>query len=292
MDFAGLTDDGDGPPWVAADESGWTGGAVLHQRVMTHATVRVDDVLAGALLGELRANTGLRQSREVKFWQFERDKPLAALVDLLGEGGALHGRASVLVEDKVALTVSTIAGLLIQEDPEILVRQGEALLGTQWTQLATALAGFARGTRRNGRAVDLDELFALFARARETCAGHPAAEVLAHLANSRERAKELLAEEPPSLDPLPRMLAEHVERRTAELGEFRLLHDRHKVLAELAPEQKVHTFAVGASDEHPSVQLADLISGAGRVVFEQRQGNPSKQGAALREVVEAFLVNA
>ncbi|GAA4013878.1 hypothetical protein GCM10022247_40850 [Allokutzneria multivorans] len=286
MDFKGLTDDGDGPPWVAADESGWTGGAVLHQRVMTHATVRVDDRLAGALLSELRSNTGLRQSRELKFWQFERDKPLAALVDLLGEGGALHGRASVLVADKVALTVSTIAGLLIQRDVEPLVLHGESLLGPQWTELAAALAGFAKGTRRNGRSVDMDELFALLERARETCAGHPAAEVLAHLAKSRERAEELLTEEPPKLDPLPSMLAEHVERRTAELGEFRLLHDRHKMLEQ---EQRAHTFAIGASADHPSIQIADLVSGAGRVVFEQRQGNPSKQGAALREVVEPFL---
>ncbi|MCP3802509.1 hypothetical protein NLX83_24875 [Allokutzneria sp. A3M-2-11 16] len=287
------TDDADGPPWVAADESGWTGGAVLHQRVMTHATVRVDDVLAGALLRELRDTTGLRQSREVKFWQFERDRPLAALVELLGEGGALHGRASILVVDKLFLAVSKIVGLLLDEDEgantavDPLVEDGPDLLGPQWTQLVTALTGLARGTRRNGRTVELTPLFALLESAREKCEGHPAAEVLARLVESRPRAEELLAAEPPTLDPLPRMLATHIERRRAELGEFRLLHDQHKMLNELA--HGVHTFAVGSSDEHPSIQLADLISGAGRVVFEAQRGNPSKQGTALREVVEPFL---
>ncbi|SDM78780.1 hypothetical protein [Allokutzneria albata] len=289
----GPTDDADGPPWVAADESGWTGGAVLHQRVMTHATVRVDDRLAGPLLRELRDSTGLRQSREVKFWQFERDKPLAALVDLLGEGGPLHGRTSILVADKLFLALSKIAGLLLGEDDvaiDPLARDGADLLGPQWTQLVTALTGFARGTRRSGRTVDLPSLFDLLESARETCEGHPAAEVLARLAAARNRAEHLLATEPPSLDPLPDMLTAHVERRRSELGEFRLLHDRHKMLDVLAARQRVHTFAVGASDEHPSIQLADLVSGAGRVVFEARRGLPGKQAAALREAVEPFLV--
>ncbi|MFB9908621.1 hypothetical protein [Allokutzneria oryzae] len=294
------TEDRGGAVWVAADESGWTGGALLEQRVMTHATVRIDDHLAGSVLEELRASTGLRQSREVKFWQFSRDKPLAALADLLRPGGELHGRATILVADKTYVAVSGIVDLLLGEHTphehlaRTLVTDGARVLGPLWEPLVAGLAGFSRGTRRRETTVDLPSFFGLLQAAHRRSRGHPTEEVLALLLRSRHQAEDLLSAERPALDPFPHMLATHIEHRHAELTELRLLHDQHKMLT---PElvlrctrgKSVRTFAVGTSSEHPSIQLADLISGAGRVVFDAHQGRPGKQASVLHDVVRPLI---
>lgn len=76
----GPTDDGTGPAWVVADESGTTGENFLDQQVVvSHATIRIDDRDEAPVVAQLRECAGSLQAPEAKFSQFTKDQKLYAL---------------------------------------------------------------------------------------------------------------------------------------------------------------------------------------------------------------------
>jgi hypothetical protein len=332
------TTNDDGPEWVAADESGTTGEDLLAdvQPVIAHAMVRVDDREAAEIVADLRTRANSTQAPEMKFKHFRSGRAAQALADTLAPGGALAGRASLMVAHKPFFAVCKVIDLLVEERAHA---QGIDLYeGRQASKMAVTL--FADGPRglgeqqwsslletfvqmaRPGAGDRADDVVAFFERvdtAHRRCHRRSLDPILLELSRSRPHADELVASisDPGDpfqavLDPLVALIPEHLRHWYRELGRrpYRLLHDEHIVLT----QQLVHTtmsalaharahptlprtgkaelavFGTGTSLTHPSIQLADLVAGAGRIVTSDFLYGKSSLPAPLTEAVTPLII--
>ncbi|MFF3227252.1 hypothetical protein ACFYV7_30955 [Nocardia suismassiliense] len=174
-----------------------------------------------------------------------------------------------------------------------LFKDGPRGLGDLWEPLLDAFVRMARpGTE--DRANDVDAFFERIDAARRRCHRRSLDPILQALAQCRAHADELVAaiEHPNApfravLDPHIALLPDNLRYWYRELGRpYRLLHDEHIVftpqmvrstmipLASVRPHPSLprmgkavlHLFGTGSSEAHPSIQLADLVAGAGRTV--------------------------
>lgn len=323
------TQDGAGPVWVAADESGSTGENLIDpQGVIAHATVCIDDESAAPLLEELRSRAGSLQAPEVKFAQFARERGLIALSNFLAPDGYMDDRVNISVGDKRFIIVSKMIDLLVEEEARergvdmysdlsaremarTFFTEGKRGLGEFWEPLLAAFVSLARATQRKGVKEDVESFFARLEHARLRCQRNSVEEVLAALLRARKHAEDLVLStsigEWPVLDPMVAMLPLSIAHWYSKFGMVRMLHDEHKLFTPeftqdflmmlwhahtvipQVPQLGVAEFCVGSSRKHPSVQLADLAASAGRVVIEAYLGRPSRAADVLRDSVMCHI---
>lgn len=249
------TRDDPGSVWVAVDESGSTGENLGDpQGVFAHAAVRIDDETAEEVLVELRQRAGARQSPEVKFKQFTKQRGLYALAEALAPDGALSGRVIITVADKKFLITSKMIDLLVEEVAHehgidlytdgsargmavTLFRDGPRGLGRLWEPLTAAFVSLARATQRGGGDKEtVESFFGRLEQARWHCHRRSVEDLLKLLLTTRPHAEELVGSTElrhsglfPGLDPLITMLPLTLHYVYAAHGPVRLLHDEHKI---------------------------------------------------------------
>ncbi|MFI6451732.1 hypothetical protein ACIBF6_09245 [Streptosporangium amethystogenes] len=187
-------------------------------------------------------------------------------------------------------------------------RDGPRALGDLWDPLIMAFIGLTRKTQRRGIKEDVESFYQRLEEARWRCHRRSVEEVLKLLLETRSHAEEhaaALAQDTysaPALDPLTPLITDNIRHWYQICGPFKLLHDEHSLLdgqfvqkilgalwiphpslKGLASKARVAIFATGRSVDHPSIQLADLAAGAGRVVIEAHYGTKTQVAAILRE---------
>lgn len=308
-------DDGAGPVWVAADESGSTGENLVDPRnVFAHATVRIDDETAGTVLAELRAKAGATQSPEVKFTQFTRKRGLAALGEALAPGGRLADLVNIAVGDKRFIATGKLIDLLVEERAHelgkdihadgsalamarTLFRDGPRALGEQWEPLIASFVSLARATQRQGG--DKETVASFFSRleaAHKRSHRRSVDAVLSELLDTRHHADQLVRRNEekdftlPALDPLLALLPISIRHWYRDLGAVRFLHDEQKVFT---PEV-VKAFLWGLENQYTSLDGSSLRSRVDEFCLGSSKVHPSIQLADLaassgRVVIESHL---
>lgn len=223
------------------------------------------------------------------------------IIDLLLEEEA-HARGINLYEDDLARRA---AWTLFTDGPR-------ALGGEGFNRVIATMVGFASSRNRDGSVVSVDALFKelrlAFARAHR----RDVSQILAALLKTRRHAEDYLstleqrAGFVPTMEPLIAALPLIANLWSDEIGALSMLTDEHKVLtderldiiAKMAaldvqfagpgmgarrrpPERAVSAVLRGVSQDHPSIQLADLVAGAGREVARRHAGGLSPTGERL-----------
>lgn len=251
------TADGDGPVWVAADESGSSGEDLSNPNgVFAHAAVRIDDETAAPILAELRRIARATQAPEAKFTQFTKHRRgREVLADALAPGGALAGLVTIGVADKRYLIVTHMIDMLVEEYTHeqginlyadgkarqlaiTLFRDGPRGLGEQWEPLIQAFLSLARTTQRGcGDRETVESFFARVDQARSRCHRRSVDHLLDLLMRTRDYADYLVLAAAnrkstwfPSIDPLVTILPMTLSHVFAQHGPVRFLHDEQNVL--------------------------------------------------------------
>jgi hypothetical protein len=198
-----------------------------------------------------------------------------------------------------------LAVTLFVEGPRALGRDG-------FDRLIETMVGFASMRNRNGTVVTVEALFSEFQRAFARAHRRRVADLLAALLRTRAHAEYYLsalgdpAMRVPAMEPLIPCLPMVGRLWSRELGAVSMLVDEHRVLTDdrldliagnaaldidLAgpamgvrrrpQSQAVRAVVRGISRAHPSIQLADLIAGAGQAVARRHAGAPSPAGERL-----------
>ena len=186
---------------------------------------------------------------------------------------------------------------------------GPRALGAKWNELLSAFVNLARVSIRNGNQREsVESFFQRLEAARWSCRRRNVERVLIALLETRDQANWLASALEtgelalPPLDPLINLLSVSLQT-CARYGPVRILHDRQKLftpglissffeglehrpaLRRPIPRVNVTEFCMGNSNAHPSLQLADLMASAGRVVIEALLGRPNSEASILRESV-------
>lgn len=310
------TDDADGPPWVACDESGQDGENLTSTgKILAHGSVRIDDRHAAEVVAEIRSRLRPSQQRELKFSMCLNTAGVDALAWALGDDGPLYGRAHVYLAHKPFIASAKMIDLLIEElahahgddiytdgtaveMARTMFREGRRGLGAD--RFAALIESFVSLFRirqpKGGRDKEtVDGFFQLIEDYRWSCRRASVEKILHRIAAAREYAEDFqqrlaaASDDLPMLDPLIPALAQTARYWAGPGGlqGVRLLHDQQNLLrddridltlAELrAPFAEFRRFArpvsVGAlvrgnSHDHASMQLADIVAGAGRAAAE------------------------
>jgi hypothetical protein len=222
-------------------------------------SVAIDDETAAPIVEQLRKDAQLSQPPELKFAHFKGQSRLEVLAGMLGPGGPLAGRTRVYLVDKHYFVASKIIDLLLEEEAHargINLYENDLARRAAWTL-------FTDGPRALGAFV-------------------------------------------PVMEPLIAALPLIANLWSVEIGALSMLTDEHKVLtderldifAKMAAldvkfagpgmgarrrpaERAVRAVLRGVSRDHPSIQLADLVAGAGREVARRHAGVPSAAGDRL-----------
>lgn len=229
----------------------------------------------------------------------------AKIIDLLLEEEA-HERGINLHEGDRA---RQLAWTLFDEGPRALGRDG-------FDRLIETMVGFASTRNRNGTVVTVDTLFSEFQRAFARAHRRRVADVLAALIWTRAHAEYYLstlgdpATRVPAMEPLIPCLPMIGRLWSREIGALTMLVDEHRVLTDdrldiiaraaaldielagpaMGVRRRPHSRSVravmrGISRAHPSIQLADLIAGAGQAVARRHAGAPLPAGERLYPAV-------
>jgi hypothetical protein len=217
-----------------------------------------------------------------------------------------HGRGINLYEGDHA---RRLAWTLFDEGPR-------ALGGNGFDRLIETMVGFASSRNRNGTVVTVDALFSEFRRAFARAHRRRVADILAALLQTRPHAENYLTmlADPamwvPAMEPPIPCLPMIGRLWSREIGAVSMLVDEHRVLTDdmldiigraaaldIQPagpatgvrrrphSRAVRTVTRGISRAHPSIQLADLIAGAGQAVARRHAGVPSLVGERLYPAV-------
>ncbi|MFI8977117.1 hypothetical protein ACIGO9_29840 [Nocardia asteroides] len=226
----------------------------------------------------------------------------------------------LLVEERAfAQGIDLYGGRQAPKMAATLFADGPRGLGDQqWSSLLETFVQMAR-PGVGDRAEDVAAFFEQVDAAQRRCRRRSLDPILLELSRSQPHADELVAsisdpEDPfqAVLDPLVALIPEHLRHWYREVGRkpYRLLHDEHIVLT----QQLVHTtmsvlayaqphptlaragkaelalFGTGTSHTHPSIQLADLVAGAGRIVTADFLNGKSSLPAPLTEAVTPLII--
>jgi hypothetical protein len=202
----------------------------------------------------------------------------------------------------------------VRQMARTLYNNGRRALGGDWDLLLAEFVSLARVTNRNGdpRAT-VESFFRRCEDARWKCTRRNVENVLIAISDTRNQADwlvdalgrgELVL---PPLDPLISLLGVSLQA-CSTYGPVRILHDQQKlftpkviesifeglqnrpVLRRPIPRVNVADFCMGDSSSHPSIQLADLMASAGRVVIDAQLGRPSSEADLLRDAVLPHIV--
>jgi len=229
----------------------------------------------------------------------------AKIIDLLLEEEA-HKQGINLHEGDRA---RQLAWTLFDEGPRALGKEG-------FDRLIETMVGFASTRNRNGTVATVDALFSEFQRAFARAHRRRVADILAALLRTRAHAECYLGTlgDPvmrvPAMEPLIPCLPMIGRLWSREIGAVSMLVDEHRVLTDdtldiiahnatldielagpaMGVRLRPHSRAVravmrGISLAHPSIQLADLIAGAGREVARRHAGAPSPASERLYPAV-------
>ncbi|GAA4588618.1 hypothetical protein GCM10023194_40750 [Planotetraspora phitsanulokensis] len=193
-------------------------------------------------------------------------------------------------------------------------KDGPRALREAWEPLLVAFVGLARATQRQGTKEDVPSFYRRLEEARWNCHRRSVEEILILLLETRPYAERLVHDVAdrtssiPSLDPLAALIPLSIHHWYQISGDFRLLHDEHSLfkpefvqqmlralwvthpsLVAVAPKARVALFATGKSSEHPSIQLADLAAGAGRVVVAAHLGRSTPTASILESAFAPLI---
>ncbi|GAB1508014.1 hypothetical protein JCM33774_00550 [Actinophytocola sp. KF-1] len=173
-----------------------------------------------------------------------------------------------------------------------LFRDGPRGLGEMWSPFLDAFVRLARPSQTGRPEERLEAFFTVVEGAQRRNHRRSLDPILFMLGRSAQHAEDLVAainrEDEPllsSLDPHVALLPDSLRYWYREIGKpYRLLHDEHVVLTSRMVTQtmtglanrfpgipwggraELALFGVGTSHAHPSIQLADLVAGAGRTL--------------------------
>lgn len=298
------------PVEIVCDESGSDGENLFESahRVFAHGSVDLSTREAGAIVANVR-----RQFRitgpELKAKQLLKDSAIDDAAGLFMAGGPLHGRAHVMLIDKLYFAVGKVIDLLVEEEmyeqgvqlhvdgsarqmASDLFRHGRKALGTvNWDRLLGAFVSLIRRRQRTGEKTTLDEFFAVIDDLRLRSHRKDVADVLSLVWAAREQAAQYgdpdqAISEQPNLEPLVAAIHPTALYWAEQYGgPVLLIHDRQTILTdELVriivgvannphPDLPVYVPIAGIvqadSKADPRVQLADLAAGLGRLAGER-----------------------
>lgn len=315
-------DGGQESRWIAMDESGWNGEALLRpdEPYLTVGSVAIDDAAAEEIVTALRNDAGLMQTGELKFGQFLgrgqlNTRRIGVLIAALKPGGPLGQRSSLFLADKRYVAVAKIIDLLLEEYVHdhggnlhtgdkarmaawTLFNQGPRALGLPlFNDLTSRFTDFAAIRNRGEAQVTVAELFRLLDLAERRSRRRVVTQLLHQLCRCRTQAEELqrFMDDPSfvaSLEPLTPSVTAAAGAWSLRLGSIGVLLDAHRIYTDdhlgsirrqmsgIGPPDlrwmwqgtRVRTFVRGTSNDHPSIQLADLVAGAGRAVAHFHEG--------------------
>ena len=201
-----------------------------------------------------------------------------------------------------------------REMARTLYLEGSRALGDRWLPLLSDFVHFGRSSARRGARTTVDQLFTRIKDAQLRCHRRKVEEILIELLDTRREAETFATrlENPERgvspLEPLFKLLTVSLQNCTQRYGSVRLLHDENKLfsadivgnyvndlqylprLPPRVPRVDLADFRLGSSHQHPSIQLADLIASAGRVVLKGIIGGASAESEALQEAVLPHVV--
>ena len=182
------------------------------------------------------------------------------------------------------------------------------------------MVGFASARNHDGSAVSVDALYEELRLAFRRAHRRKVSQILRDLLQTREHAEFLLtklgdtAEPLLVLEPLIAALPLIGTLWSEKIGALTMLVDEHKVLTDdrldviarfaavdiqvagprrgahqRPPERAVRGVVRGVSRDHPSIQLADLVAGAGQAVARRHAGVPSPAGERLYPLVVPLI---
>lgn len=203
---------------------------------------------------------------------------------------------------------SELARTLFDEGPRALGRDG-------FNRLIATMVDFASMRNRDGSQVSVDVLLDEIehAWARSHC--RRATTILFDLRQTRSEAISYLqmlgaSDHIPAMEPLIPGLAAILGEWSAKLGSLSALVDEQRVFTDTALDQirlvapwdlgpygrfirvsgaQVREVVRGVSKNHPSIQLADLVAGAGQTVVRRHAGKPSSAGELLWPVIVPLI---
>ncbi|WP_327707064.1 DUF3800 domain-containing protein [Streptomyces decoyicus] len=268
------------------------------------------------LLGELLAPGGPLHDRASVYVIDKHYFVAAKLVDLL-----LEERFNAMGYDIVSNGVGRQFALdLATEGPRALGRDG-------FDRLIASAVGFFSKKNRKGDHVTVDDLYAVirescaYARRRKAPQAKKAAEVLEMLRKTRPEAEEFVRERPAeatptgehgllddTTDPLVTAVPTIILHASIRYGgKLQVLADDQRLLTDdkldvlergatavglvhgLIKGRHLQDLVRGRSVDHPSLQLADLVAGAGRVVARWHDGEDDPAGDDLHLVVAPLV---
>jgi hypothetical protein len=227
------------------------------------------------------------------------------IIDLLLEEEA-HARGINLYENDLARQA---AWTLFTDGPRALGAEG-------FDRVIAAMVGFASSRNHDGSVVSVDALFDEFRLAFSRAHRRSVSQILAALLKTRRHAEDYLSTLEqrsgfvPAMEPLIAALPLIANLWSDEIGALSMLTDEHKVMtderlgitAKMAAldvqfagpgmgarrrpaERAVRAVLRGVSRDHPSIQLADLVAGAGREVARRHAGAASPAGERLYPLI-------
>ena len=234
------------------------------------------------------------------------------IIDLLMEEEAYDLGINLYENDQAR----QIAWTLFTEGPRALGIEG-------FDRIIATMVGFASGRNHDGSVVSVDELYEELSRAfwqARRAHYREISQILRPLLLTRKHAEFLLAmladkDEPPlALEPLIAALPLIGNIWSDEIGTLTMLADEHNVLTDdmldviareaavdleisgsrvrsrpRPPDRAVRGVVRGISRDHPSIQLADLVAGAGQAVARRHSGVPSPAGEHLYPLVVPLI---
>ena len=202
-----------------------------------------------------------------------------------------------------------------------LFNEGPRALGTDgFNRIIATMVGFASGRNHDGSVVSVDALFEEFRLAFGRAHRRQVSQILRDLLQTREHAEFLLevlgnTDEPAlALEPLITALPLIGTLWSDEIGALNMLLDEQRALTDerldhiatfaaidvqfsgprmgarrRPPDRAVRSVVRGVSRDHPSIQLADLVAGAGQATARRHVGAPSIAGERLYPLVVPLI---
>ncbi|WP_409497274.1 hypothetical protein [Amycolatopsis sp. cmx-11-12] len=209
------------------------------------------------------------------------------------------------------------AGRFARELARTLFNEGPRALGQDcFNRLIATVVNFASMRNRDGSQVNVDGLFDEIDRAWAQSHRRRVTAILFDLRTTRLEAASYLhalrdSDPIPTMEPLIPCLNGVVGDWSAKLGRVSALVDEQKVFTDerldqilavsswrpgpsgryirMGGDQAARAIVRGVSREHPSIQLADLVAGAGREVARRHAGIPSPAGEQLRNAIVPLI---
>jgi hypothetical protein len=228
----------------------------------------------------------------------------------------------LLEEEANARGINLYGGDLAQRLAWTLFHEGPRTLGPEgFDRLIAAMVGFASRRNRDGSVVGVDALFEQFRQALARSHRRQVTDILTALLRTRAYAEEFLRDLGSggllsAMEPLIPSLPAIGHWWSRQIGGMSMLVDEHKVLTdyvlgiiasraaldvklsrpEMGARRRPQSRAVravrrGVSRHHPSIQLADLVAGAGQAIARRHAGIGSPAGDLLYTTVVP-LINA